>query len=647
MAPGYKKAAPEASPTTTLVRELQHFGQDDPSVEHRSDLDNEQEDVVVNRASANTVAKPPPAAPASTDSDAPTAHLDQLSLADQGKGKAKGKGKEPAPAAKGKKESRKSLKNLLRSTEHTIRLVADDGSEHKRVLTSWKMADYAYKREPCPFPTRARGLFTERVRGDKPGEEEEYRIVARGYDKFFNIGEVSWTHVRLPVSLLQMAPPSWADSVRHLLSQWNTIAQHSTGPYELTTKSNGCIILIAALDAKHLVVTSKHSIGNNANANTEGGVSHSQRGEYWLEQHVERVGRTKEDLAKELFERNLTAVAEVRQSLSLGPTTRPPQTDATLVHPQLCDDEFEEHVLPYPADQTGLHLHGLNVNEPILNTLPSAEVSAFARSWGMISTSYSVFPSVPAVQTYCERVQADGGVEGPDGKVTPVEGFVVRGHRRGGAPGEAFFWKVKYDEPYLMYREWRELTRKLLAAYPNVETVSPAKVRNEDSRLYLRWVAREIKRDVDRFESWKHGKGIIKTREEFLQWAKTPEANVARRELGVKVAVSEEERKNRKFDKTIIVPVAIQGCGASPHYLPLSYESERHADSPLHPQARPPSASSCRTSLAGVTFRATTSCRRSPHRTSCERSRNSSKSATWSLPTSASPLHRLRAENAC
>lgn len=435
--------------------------------------------------------------------------------------------------------------------------------------------------------------------------------------------------------------------MRHLLSQWNTIAQHSTGPYELTTKSNGCIILIAALDAKHLVVTSKHSIGNNANANTEGGVSHSQRGEYWLEKHVERVGRTKEDLAKELFERNLTAVAEVRQSLSLGPTTRPPQTDATLVHPQLCDDEFEEHVLPYPADQTGLHLHGLNVNEPILNTLPSAEVSAFARSWGMISTSYSVFPSVPAVQTYCERVQADGGVEGPDGKVTPVEGFVVRGHRRGGAPGEAFFWKVKYDEPYLMYREWRELTRKLLAAYPNVETVSPAKVRNEDSRLYLRWVAREIKRDVDRFESWKHGKGIIKTREEFLQWAKTPEANVARRELGVKVAVSEEERKNRKFDKTIIVPVAIQGCGASPHYLPLSYESERHADSPLHPQARPPSASSCRTSLAGVTFRATTSCRRSPHRTSCERSRNSSKSATWSLPTSASPLHRLRAENAC
>ncbi|GAA5836744.1 hypothetical protein JCM9279_007646 [Rhodotorula babjevae] len=517
MAPSYKKPAPEASATTKLVRELQHFGQDDPA-QHQPDLDNEQEDVAVGRNAASSSSKSPQQRqqPGSASSSAPTARLDQLSLQDKGKGKA------VAPAAAKGKDSRKSLKNLLRSTEHTIELAGPDGKVDSRVLTSWKMADYAYKREPCPFPTRARGLFTERVRGGGDGDEDEYRIVARGYDKFFNIGEVSWTH-------------------------WNTIAQYSTGPYELTTKSNGCIILIAALDAQHLVVTSKHSIGNNVNANTEGGVSHSQRGEYWLDKHVERVGRTKEDLAKELFERNLTAVAE------------------------LCDDEFEEHVLPYPEDQTGLHLHGLNVNEPVLNTLPSAEVASFARAWGMIATSYSVFPSVPAVQTYCERVQADGGVEGPDGKVSPVEGFVVRGHRKGGAPGEAFFWKVKYDEPYLMYREWRELTRKLLAAYPNLETVNPAKIRNDDSRLYLWWVAREIGRDVKAFDSWQHGKGIIKTREAFLSWSETPEANVARRELGVKVAVSEEERRNRKFDKTLIVPVAIQGCGKTALGLELSH----------------------------------------------------------------------------
>lgn len=62
-------------------------------------------------------------------------------------------------------------------------------------LTSWNMSDYAYKKDPCPFPTRARGLFTS-----------DDRIVVRGYDKFFNVGEVSWTKV-----------PFWSDcdSVEH------------------------------------------------------------------------------------------------------------------------------------------------------------------------------------------------------------------------------------------------------------------------------------------------------------------------------------------------------------------------------------------------------------------------------------------------
>ncbi|GAA6009673.1 hypothetical protein JCM10207_004149 [Rhodosporidiobolus poonsookiae] len=514
MVAGLRKPARELSPTTQLVHQLQHFGHDDAGA-YEPELDAEDEEVVVGGTRAQSLAHKP-------------------QQANKGKGKAAGSGaatealsklsiheKADKPPAKDTKAS-KSLRNLLRSTNHTIRLTGDDGKEVKRVLTSWKMADYAYKREPCPFPTRARGLFTEKVAGDKEGEEEDYRIVARGYDKFFNIGEVSWTH-------------------------WNTIPQHSTGPYELTTKSNGCIILIGALDAKHIVVTSKHSLGNNANLTTEGGVSHSQRGEYWLEKHVEKVGKTKEQLAKALFERNLTAVAE------------------------LCDDSFEEHVLAYPPELTGLHLHGLNTNAPILNTLPSSEVSQFAKDWGMIPTSYITFPSVPAVKTYCDNVREAGGIDGPNGELVPVEGFVVRGHRRGGAAGEAFFWKVKYDEPYLMYREWRELTRKLLAAYPNLDTVSINKVRNEESRLYVWWVRREIEADHDKFAPWKHGKGIIKTREAFLRWAKTDEAVKARKELGLKIQMDEEERKNRKFDKTLIVPIAIQGCGKTAVGLELSH----------------------------------------------------------------------------
>lgn len=113
----------------------------------------------------------------------------------------------------------KSLKGLLRSTIHTITIINSiNGEEIKRELTSWKMADYAYKRDPCPFPTRARGLFTEKIERVKTGteeviegegeeDEEEYRIVARGYDKFFNVGEVSWTHVSENIYFVEIYSP--------------------------------------------------------------------------------------------------------------------------------------------------------------------------------------------------------------------------------------------------------------------------------------------------------------------------------------------------------------------------------------------------------------------------------------------------------
>lgn len=87
----------------------------------------------------------------------------------------------------------KSVKNLLRWSKHTV--TTGDGAE-EHVLTSWKIADYAYKRDPCPFPTRARGLFTETTKSGK------HRIVCRAYDKFFNVNEVSWTKVSLSSRLV-------------------------------------------------------------------------------------------------------------------------------------------------------------------------------------------------------------------------------------------------------------------------------------------------------------------------------------------------------------------------------------------------------------------------------------------------------------
>jgi tRNA ligase len=61
-------------------------------------------------------------------------------------------------------------------------------------VESWRMNEFKYYDIPSPFPTLARGLFSVEE-GEKDGDPR-YRIVARGYDKFFNIGEVPWTTVR-------------------------------------------------------------------------------------------------------------------------------------------------------------------------------------------------------------------------------------------------------------------------------------------------------------------------------------------------------------------------------------------------------------------------------------------------------------------
>lgn len=67
-------------------------------------------------------------------------------------------------------------------------------------LRSWKMNEFKYYDVPSPFPTLARGLFTTELPGEGDAEKR-YRIVVRGYDKFFNIGEVPWTNVSRPPPL--------------------------------------------------------------------------------------------------------------------------------------------------------------------------------------------------------------------------------------------------------------------------------------------------------------------------------------------------------------------------------------------------------------------------------------------------------------
>jgi tRNA splicing ligase len=65
-------------------------------------------------------------------------------------------------------------------------------------IRSWRMSEFRYYEIPSPFPTLARGLFSTELKENGQqftGDKIRYRIVIRGYDKFFNIGEVPWTTV--------------------------------------------------------------------------------------------------------------------------------------------------------------------------------------------------------------------------------------------------------------------------------------------------------------------------------------------------------------------------------------------------------------------------------------------------------------------
>ena len=288
-------------------------------------------------------------------------------------------------------------------------------------------------------------------------------------------------------------------------------------------------------------MTSKHSIGPVAGSPE----SHAEVGERWLQIHLESKGRTKEELAAALWEKGWTAVAE------------------------LCDDSFEEHVLAIAKNMSGLHLHGLNKNVGEFNTQSQPVVDAFAEEWGFIKTASIVLNTEREVREFAEETGKSGKWNGE-----AVEGFVVRttiGPRPEDAqhdtppypPGSSFFFKIKFDEPYMMYRDWRELTKSLLTAYSkgNISDarISKAKMKRKETVVYKHWVENDIKRNPKAFVTYSKGRGIIAVRDRFLEWLQTPEGLKAG--LSVEEEISTAPGPSHKGEKVVLMPIAVPGCG--------------------------------------------------------------------------------------
>ncbi|KAH7114317.1 RNA ligase-domain-containing protein [Dendryphion nanum] len=364
-----------------------------------------------------------------------------------------------------------------------------------RTVDSWRLNDWDYKKPN--LPTYSRGLFTYK---NLAGHHE---IAVRGYDKFFNHGEVRKT-------------------------EWRNVENNTRGPYELSVKENGCIIFIAGLDDDSLLVCSKHSTG--ARADVE--LSHAVAGERWVERHLAAVGKSKTDLARTLRSMNATLVAE------------------------LCDDEFEEHVLAYTPDQAGLYVHGLNLNLPEFATYPGPLVDKFADEWGMKKVQYIMEDDIHKVKSFLEKVAETGNYDGRD-----TEGFVIRCQAREtkDSPWEDWFFKYKFEEPYLMYRQWRECTKALINGKP-----PRYKKHLAITKEYLDFARRQLAGNPKLAKAYNNNHGIIKMRDDFLEWRGTTGADIIRSERENGEVADQDVNRN-----IVLVPVATIGCGKTTIALAL------------------------------------------------------------------------------
>jgi tRNA ligase len=366
------------------------------------------------------------------------------------------------------------------------------------VVDSWRFQDYDYKKRD--LPTYARGLFTTKSRKGTP------EIAIRGYDKFFNVGEVHET-------------------------KWDNIKQRTKGPYELTLKENGCIIFISGLADGTLLVCSKHSTGSRG----EGEASHAVAGEQRLEKQLERLGKTKEDLARELRKRNVTAVAE------------------------LCDDTFEEHILAYGPEDAGLYLHGMNLNVPEFATYPSPVVQQFADAWAFKKVGLITYDDVDKVKDFLEEVAETGAHGGRD-----VEGFVIRCKMTSDPNKEPFqdwFFKYKFEEPYLMYRQWRECTKSMIAGrQPRY------KKHTKITEQYLDFARKRLASQPGLAKEYNKNHGIIALRNEFLAFKNMNGADAANFE-----DLYGDHGKTEVTQDVILVPIATIGCGKTTVAIALKH----------------------------------------------------------------------------
>ena len=115
-----------------------------------------------------------------------------------------------------------------------------------------------------------------------------------------------------------------------------------------------------------------------------------------------------------------------------------------------------------------------------------------------------------------------------------------------------------------MYRDWREITLTFLSSKDqmNPSSVPSIRMKRAETKVYVKWIIDEITKDRGSFNKFNKGKTVFATREKFLEFLKTEEGM---EQLASMKNGNEKDATGSatdKFNKTIIVPVAVPGCGA-------------------------------------------------------------------------------------
>ncbi|SGZ52628.1 CIC11C00000005611 [Sungouiella intermedia] len=388
-----------------------------------------------------------------------------------------------------------------------------DGATGPTQVASWKFQEFFYSKPDVVFPIRARGLFTH-----------DGKIVARGYDKFFNVDEVAATKLEV----LRKLP----------------------GPFSAATKENGCIILISGLADGTLLVCSKHSTGKPVGRDFA--FKHVEHGNKAVHDQLKRVGKTSKQLAETLYKMNVTAVLE------------------------LCDDSFEEHIVKYPPELSGLYLHGLNFNVKEFKTYPLDKVEQFADVWGFRKVEYTVFDKFDELWQFLEKLKVKGVYHGRE-----LEGFVVRSQNN----DLVHFFKYKFDEPYFLFRQFRSVSLKLIGdkrqlkkdekitGQPIAQIMRSIKKHKAITLDYLQFVKKLFDQDEQLVNDYRESIGIIKLREQYLAY-KGLSTTSGMDLLGYENDEILSEKLMALMDATkvhyVIMPMAVPASGKTTVFMTLN-----------------------------------------------------------------------------